>query len=151
MIAYRMTHEKYIHDLSGYGAYLYGGRWSLKGQYVLYAAEHKSLSYLEYLVHQFERDTWPKYLHLATIEINEEVEELQVAELPAGWNHLEYHIESQMVTTIHFKNNLGLKVPSVIVPGEFNIILNPLHTKYSSAVKTVKTEAVSFDERFRKN
>jgi len=39
-----------------------------------------------------------------------------------------------------------MKVPSVIVPNDFNYLLNPLHPK-ASQVKLVNQQPFSFDER----
>lgn len=153
MIVYRMAHRKFINDLSGYGAYLLGGRWSLKGLYALYTAEHKSLAYLEYLVHQFERDTWPKNIHIATLRVKtpESIVTVNRENLPPNWNNLEYHVESQLVASRYFNQQaLGIKVPSVIVPGESNFVFNPLHKNFHSCLEILETEAVEFDKRFQK-
>jgi RES domain-containing protein len=43
-----------------------------------------------------------------------------------------------------------LKVPSAVVPGEYNFLLNPNH-KYFQKVKILNIESFTFDERlFRK-
>lgn len=151
MIVYRIARKKFIEDLSGYGAYLYGARWSLPGVYALYTAEHKSLAYLEYLVHQFERDTWPKDLYLATLKVvtPEDILEVPHDELPPNWNQLEYHIECQLIAKRYFKQvALGVKVPSVIVPGEFNFIFNPRFADFHSRVKILDMEKLEIDKRF---
>jgi RES domain-containing protein len=48
---YRITTCEYANDLSGEGAYLYGGRWNSKGVRLLYTAEHGALAMLEALAH----------------------------------------------------------------------------------------------------
>ncbi len=56
MTIYRLVRSEYHDDLSGYGAFLYGGRWNSKGQYAVYAAEHISLAVLEIVVN-YDRTT----------------------------------------------------------------------------------------------
>jgi RES domain-containing protein len=41
---------------------------------------------------------------------------------------------------------VALRVPSVIVPGEFNYLLNPAHPQFAS-VKIGKSEPFLFDPR----
>lgn len=48
---YRITTCDHIHDLSGEGAYLHGGRWNSKGTHILYTAESMALSMMEALAH----------------------------------------------------------------------------------------------------
>ncbi|HUN03492.1 MAG TPA: RES family NAD+ phosphorylase, partial [Niabella sp.] len=50
MIVYRLANSEYKDDLSGYGSFLYGGRWNSRGLYALYATEHISLAVLEIVV-----------------------------------------------------------------------------------------------------
>jgi RES domain-containing protein len=45
--------------------------------------------------------------------------------------------------------HLALKVPSVLVPDNYNIILNPLHPLFAK-VKVVAVSNVSFDQRLIK-
>lgn len=47
------------------------------------------------------------------------------------------------------KEHLALKVPSVIIPDEFNIILNPLHPDIHKC-KIISSEDFVFDERILK-
>ncbi len=46
---YRVAKKKFVRDLSGEGARLYGGRWNRKGSSMLYFSEHLSLCVLELL------------------------------------------------------------------------------------------------------
>ncbi len=91
MKIYRIAQEPFIRDLSGKGSYLYGGRWTTKGTYALYTAATPSLAYLEYVVHQFERDFWPTNLEIATIEVDErKLMRVSASYLPEGWNQLSH-------------------------------------------------------------
>src|SRR4249920_1740719 len=47
MIFYRCTRKKWARDLSGEGAFLYGGRWNNPGTRLVYAAENNVLAAFE--------------------------------------------------------------------------------------------------------
>jgi len=52
MLVYRIVKSlSHADDISGIGAYKYGGRWNNKGIFMLYASMNSSLAYLENLVH----------------------------------------------------------------------------------------------------
>jgi len=151
VIVYRIAQRPYIEDLSGTGAFLYGGRWNLKGVHALYTASSMSLAYLEFLVHQFERDTWPGDMYISEIEIksSQKINSLSPEKLPVNWKDLKYHGETQQVCQQYFSTGImGISVPSVIVPREFNIILNPLHPEYQSSIKISQIEPLEIDKRF---
>lgn len=149
---YRIAQTAYIPDLSSYGAYLYGGRWNLPGTYALYLASHRSLAYMEFLVHQFSREIWPGDLMLASIRIRNErlVTELTSVTLPANWASMKYDVEVQRTTTRLFNPLvLGIKVPSVVVPGEFNYVLNPKYPGFEKEVFIEGMEPADFDKRLK--
>jgi len=50
MVLYRITSKAYVRDLSGTGAFLYGGRWNKKGIRMLYTSGSLSLAALEIVV-----------------------------------------------------------------------------------------------------
>ncbi len=151
MIVYRIAQDEFIRDLSGYGAYLFGGRWSLKGYHALYTASFRSLAYLEYIVHQFGKPNWPAHLKIATIVFDSaSLVDLKPHELPPDWHQLTYTYECQKVAPLHFDPEIiGIAVPSVIVKDERNIILNPLCDGYDQKVKILHVEDLEIDQRFR--
>tara|TARA_Y100001972_G_scaffold127745_1_gene185634 strand:+ start:18224 stop:18688 length:465 start_codon:yes stop_codon:yes gene_type:complete len=151
MTVFRIAQKQYIDDLSGTGAYLYGGRWNLKGTRVPYTASSMSLAYLEFLVHQFERDSWPQNMWVSEIEIKapDSIIELVQEELPPTWKDIKYHGETQQITQKYFSQDIiGIKVPSVIAPREFNVLLNPSYKKFQSDVNIQFKEPLELDKRF---
>jgi len=151
VIVYRIAKSKYIKDLSGYGSYLFGGRWTLQGIHALYTASSRSLAYLEFLVHQLDRDTWPTNIEISSLDVaaHEEIIQPNVEELPHNWHDLEYHADIQVLGGNYFRNGqLGLIVPSAIVPDETNLILNPQHPDYGEVVTIRSVESLRLDERF---
>jgi RES domain-containing protein len=150
MIVYRISSCKYIDDLSGLGAALYGGRWNSEGVYVLYTAGGPSLAMLESLVH-FGGRVVGDFCQIA-IEVPEDsIIELQQKDLPDTWR------ESPPPDILKTFGNkfvaeqqyLMLKVPSVLVPDESNYLLNPAHPHFKQVRILVKSK-VRFDERLFK-
>lgn len=151
MYLYRISKQKYINDLSGIGAKTVGGRWNPKGVAVLYTSTSIALSTLECLAH-FPVAYFPNDMALATFEIPEElIIALDIKKLPKDWNKIPSPISLHRITSrwIDEDTSLGLRVPSIIVPQEFNIIINPLSLQFSK-LKLVKTESFSFDSRILK-
>jgi RES domain-containing protein len=122
------------------GAMVAGGRWNPIGVPMLYTAEHLSLACLEVLVHldkgQLPRDyVWSR------------------TELPGCPALLTQSIPPSVVSCqeageawITSANQLAIRVPSVIMPEEFNVLLNPLHTEYTSLVWS-EPRLFNFDPR----
>ena len=86
MEVFRLARYARRHDLSGYGAYLYGGRWNLPGRALLYTAGQRALALLETLVHLPVQDL-PDDMHLLTLEVPDDAsrEVVALADLPADW------------------------------------------------------------------
>ena len=148
MEVFRLASAKYSNDLSGTGARLHGGRWNQKGQAVLYTAGSRALAMVEVLVH-LTNAFLPLNYQLITIYIpDDSVIELPQKSLPKDWKSIEPSESTKKLTTKWLSANeyLTLKVPSVVVQGEFNYLVNPLHFDFSK-IKILKIEAFSFDER----
>ena len=119
-------------DLSGGGAQATGGRWNKKDHAVLYTSATRALACLETLVH-LNASGLPLNRYLVEITIPEPVwtaaqRETQ-ASLPVGWD-----AEPAGLTSIGFgtewilgKGSALLVLPSVIVPEDFNVLVNPAH------------------------
>ena len=151
MYLYRISKQKYINDLSGIGAKTVGGRWNSKGVAVLYTSTSIALSTLECLAH-FPVAYFPNDMSLATLEIPDElVVDLEAKKLPKDWNKIPGPLSLHRITSkwIEEDTSLGLRVPSIIVPQEYNIIINPLSSEFSK-LKLIKTEPFSFDIRILK-
>ena len=119
-------------DLSGSGAKATGGRWNRVDHAVLYGSATRALACLETIVH----------LNAGGLPLNRYLVELRVpapvwsaarretpASLPVGWD-----AEPASLTSIDFgtawisgRSSALLILPSVIVPEEFNVLINPAH------------------------
>ena len=138
----------------GEGDYLYGGRWSSPGTRLSYASEHQSLAMLEYFVH-VDKDDPPTDLVLAIAEIPDELtrKKLNVADLPANWREPAAPVQLARIGDEFARRgeNCLLLLPSVLVPGENNCLLNPAHPDYARIVLR-DPEPLSYDPRmFRRH
>lgn len=149
MIVCRLSKEKYRNDLSGKGAEIAGGRWNSKSTAVIYTSESRALCTAEIAVHT-PIGIIPENYYLAEIEIPDEIEieEISISRLPADWNQFPHSHATQKTGNQFISDNksLVLKVPSAVVQGDFNYLINPRHADFSK-VKIKRTESFSFDER----
>ncbi len=152
MILYRLSKKKYSRDLSGKGAEKAGGRWNSKGFAMVYTSESRSLCTAEIAVHS-PLGNIPSDYFLSTIEFPDTADMLEIKEagLPKDWKTIPHSNSTQLLGDSFLTDNkfLVMKVPSVVVQGDFNYLLNPAH-KLFSKVKIKKTEAFEFDERLFK-
>lgn len=150
MLVYRIDHvSRQDNALTGIGAERYGGRWNAVGEKAVYCAAHRSLALLEVLAHVRQQSLFPIDRVMLSIALpTEELDVLDVSSLPKGWNDLTSYQFSASVFAKHClaNNKIGLKVPSAIVPEEFNVILNPLHADFAQ-VKVVDKKLIEWDER----
>ena len=152
MIVYRITKEEHS-DPDGMGGLFVSGRWHKKGNPVIYTSEHASLAAWEKLVYVASFENLPDDLLLIKIEIPDSTEIQTVPEkiLVPGWNEFPFSSETVDFGTsfLRGKKHLALKVSSVIIPDEFNVILNPLHPDIQKC-RIIGTEPFVFDGRVLK-
>jgi RES domain-containing protein len=149
MKVFRLSRRKFSLELNGKGAAKFGNRWNSKGVEVLYTAESRALAMAEVAVH-LTVATLPKDYMMMTIEIPNSVaiEELKLSELKDGWNNFPHIKDTQKIGDLFIDNNNTciLKVPSAVVKGDFNYLINPYHADF----RKIKIEDVSefpFDKR----
>lgn len=152
MIVYRLANRKYSNDLSGIGAEIAGGRWNFKGTRILYTADSRALCMAEIAVHT-PIGVMPKDYFLISIEVPDYSRIIQInsKDLPKDWRKFPYSRITQDLGNnfIGKKEVLYIKVPSAVVLGDFNILINPAHSDFDK-VKIIKTESFDFDERLFK-
>lgn len=149
MKVYRVSKTKYANDLSGEGSRLFGGRWNEKMAPCIYTSESRALAILEYSVN-VHIDEIPRALSLITLEIwNEGVYEAEEAKLPGNWKSPSATFETKRFGTNLLKNSeiSTIKIPSTVVPEEFNYILNPIHFK--GKIKIVEIRDFIYDIRLK--
>jgi RES domain-containing protein len=129
MLVYRVGKTKHANDLSGEGAKINGGRWNHKCISCLYTSESRALSLLEYTVN-VNVDEIPRALSISTIEIpDSDILIINEDSLPGNWKKVPAHTSTQDFGSnlIRTSKKAVLRIPSSVIPEEFNYILNPLH------------------------
>lgn len=130
MKVYRLGRKKYPDHLSGRGAAMASNRWNSKGVEMVYTAENRALALAEVSVH-FSVGTLPSGYVMIEIHIPDELEiaVINPDELPEDWNSFP-HIKATRElgdAFIYKKEKVACKVPSAVVKGEYNILINPNH------------------------
>ena len=151
MNVYRISKKAHINDLTGIGAGLYGGRWNPNGINLVYTSSSIALASLEYLVHNYHLLSTAE-ICLAKIKIGtpKPILELKTKELPLDWNLPMKILQATQEIGKEFylkRNDYILKVPSAVVPLEFNLLLNPLHKHHSSTKVVEIIDPFFFDQR----
>ncbi len=152
MEVYRLSKLKYAKTLSGYGAALFGNRWNSKGVEVIYTAESRALAMAEVAVH-LTVATLPKNFMMMEITIPDRIKVIDVdpALLKPNWNEFPHHMHTQQIGDEFVQSNAGLllRVPSAVVQGDFNYVINPSHKDFSKVEITTVSE-FPFDKRIFK-
>jgi len=153
MKVFRLAKGKYKNDLSGIGSEKYGGRWNNKGTRIVYTAESRSLAVLELAVH-VAFNILPKNYFIIEIEIPEnEIKELDIKLLKRkDWkSHPPIELTQSLGDTfIKEQNSLCLKVPSAIVEGDYNYLINPARPDFNK-IKIIGSSVFEFDDRLLKS
>lgn len=136
-------------DLSGRGAELYRGRWNEKGTPMVYASTSRALACLETSAHLTAGVPLPLNRYL--VEISFPVASWLAAErapLTVGWDAIpEGRVSISWGTDWAARcRSLLAIVPSVIVPEEENVLINPRHPDIG-LVKAEKIRKWQYDAR----
>ncbi len=148
MIVYRLASAKYCRDLSGKGAELIGGRWNSKGTAMLYTSSSRALCLAEVAVHLSLNNIPLDYCMVAIQLPDTQVKTLLPNELPSGWSAFPYINNTQKIgdSFIESHESLILQVPSAIVDGDMNYLINPVHQAFGE-IKIVEVVPFRFDTR----
>jgi RES domain-containing protein len=137
-------------DLSGAGAMRSGGRWNSPNQPMVYASSSIALAVLETLSY-IGKDALPFDRFLVRIDIPDDVWDRRTAPkfLPAGWDAIPAGLTSRRYGDKWRKSERSvlLVVPSVIIPDEQNILINPVHPE-AARISATTVKRWVFDPRF---
>ncbi len=149
MKVFRLAKRAYADDLSGKGAEKAGARWNSKGTAMLYTSQLRALCVVEIAVH-LPIGNIPSVYSMVEIEIPGELETEVVSEeiLYEGWNSLPHSQFTQNIGDKFILQNkfLILRVPSAVVKGDCNYLINPGHKDFNR-IEIVNISPFSFDER----
>lgn len=125
-------------DLSGAGAKSTGGRWNPVGMAATYCSESIALAVHETVVH-LRSGGLPLNRYLVRIDVPDDVWAARhVLAPPVGWDALPAGMISVQAGEAWLMSNASalLVVPSVIVPEESNVLINPLNPDAARIVAT---------------
>ena len=149
MEVFRLSKAKYSEDLSGRGAELYGGRWNSKGFPMLYTSANRALCMAEIAVHA-PLGLVPVGYMLMTISIpaSIKIKRLSKSALGKNWKDFQFTQSTQKIGDDFIKDGKFaiLEVPSAVVEGDSNFLINPRH-KDARKIKLKEAVPFSFDER----
>lgn len=148
MEVFRISRESFSKKLVASGR---ANRWNLDDQFVIYSGSSRSLSSLELIVHQNSVSPVFKYKVMIISIADEESLFTPVLQkyLPKNWRSMMHYPQLQQIGSDWYKNNtsLVLKVPSAVIPKEYNYLINSQHPDFSQKVSLVRTEDYFWDER----
>lgn len=147
MQVWRITDERYADDpLSGEGARRYGGRFNSRGSAIVYTSSTLSLAVLEVVVQRGIVERLDSLVYCSA-----RIPEGTLGprpDLPEDWNARPPRAASQHVGDrfVRGKSHLAMPVPSVVLPPEDNILINPAHPQFGE-VEVSETEPLPIDPR----
>jgi len=126
----RTKHARAAFD--GEGARRFGGRWNSPGTAVVYTAGSTSLAVLELLVHLDAVDALKGYCLFRAAFDETLVERIESHALPRGWADAVPRTEVRAFGDqwVEEGRSAVLRVPSAVVPHEWNYLLNPRHDNF---------------------
>jgi len=151
MEVFRISQEAFASKLSATGS---ANRWNIKGQYVIYTGSSRSLSTLELIVHIGSVIPTVNYkvMVISIEDIDRLFKQINIASLPSNWRSLSAYPDLQKIGYDWYSNqeSLVLKVPSAVIPNEFNYIINTEHPDFKKNVILAREEDYYWDDRLFK-
>lgn len=152
MIVYRLLKRKYSYKLDGKGASKFNNRWNSKGTEIIYTSESRALALAEVSVH-LSISALPGGYVMIEIDIPDDLSIMTISEneLDENWNGFPHSSETMKIgdSFIDKQESLSLRVPSAVVKGDNNILINPHHKEFES-VKIKCVTDFPIDERLFK-
>ncbi|TAE24768.1 MAG: RES domain-containing protein [Cytophagales bacterium] len=148
MDVYRIAKARYANALVASGG---AARWNERGQFVFYTASSRSLACLENIVHRSGEGLQDDFRTMV-IQIPDlvPIETLALDSLPSNWHQPDQYGLCQTPGSewLRSMRSAVLRVPSTIVPQEWNYLLNPAHPSFRE-IELVRTEPFLFDARLK--
>jgi RES domain-containing protein len=148
MLVWRLFRKRFLSTaFTGAGGMYAASRWNHLEIPMVYTATSRALAALEFFVN-LEQNEAPDDLVMAEAAVSDEfIETLDLKELPRNWRSLDNQrcrdIGSEWAASLR---SLALKVPSVVVDGDWNALLNPKHPQFAK-VAIGSAKPFRFDER----
>lgn len=154
MRVFRIERQKYLNEiLQGRGAALSSGnRWNSQNTSMIYTSVSRSLAILEVLSHVDLFNDLPSDRLLVELDISDDfkIQQLNIDQLPRNWNAYPAINATRLMGDefIRFSTRQILQVPSSLVDGEFNYLINPNLIDHSK-IKIINAQSLKL-ERWRR-
>ena len=148
MEVFKICKEEYSGSLKSSGS---ANRWNLRGQNVIYTGSTRSLSTLELVVRRSSIAPVNNY-KVMVISIADDdylFKQIHINELVENWRTLTAYSTLQEIGSKWYisQGSLILKVPSAVIPYEYNYIINSEHPDFTKCVRKVRVEDYFWDKR----
>jgi RES domain-containing protein len=132
---------------TGVGGLYAARRWNHLGTEMVYTSTSRALAALEFFVN-LQPNEAPNDLLMAEASVSDvSVEAMKLDVLPRNWRSLDNQrcrdLGSEWARSLR---SVALKVPSAVVDGDWNILLNPKHPNFIK-VKIGAAKPFRFDDR----
>jgi len=149
MLVYRILLTKYSDKLTASGR---AARWNPNDVGLIYTASSRSLACLENVVHRSQAEL-TLIFNIMTIDCPDgiEIKKINTNDLPHDWTDYDQMYLTQGIGARWIRENSSaiLEVPSSVVDGEINYLLNPAHADFK-LINIVKNELFVFDKRIKR-
>lgn len=147
---YRIVSPRWAHDaISGEGARKFGGRWNSPGRLMTYLGGSRALAALELLVHLPSPLSRAKSFRMIEVKIPIKlIANYPLSALPDDWRESPAPSSTTVIGDdwLEVFGQLAMRVPSVLIPEETNILLNPNHPDFKKVI-CGDVRGFSFDKR----
>jgi len=148
MEVFRIAKETFSKKLTASGR---SNRWNFDDEFVIYTGCSRSLSTLELIVHANAVSPAFSYKVMIISIADEEnlFTHILQANLPKDWRNMTAYPSLQQLGSAWYQGNqsLVLKVPSAVIPKEYNYLVNFNHPDFKKKVSLVRTKDYFWDER----
>lgn len=148
MEVFRISKVDYANKLSSSGS---ANRWNYDGQNVIYTGLSRSLSTLELIVHKGSVKPKVEYkvMVISIADYDHLLRQILISDLPTNWRNLSAYSDLQKIGSDWYENQetLILKIPSAVIPNEYNFVINTEHPDFLDNVALIRTENYFWDIR----
>ena len=130
---------------SGNGGWYASARWHTAGHPVVYTAQSLSLAALEILVRLKQTNDIQPF-NAYSVEVPDPLI-LKPDSYPARWKNRLAVSRAFGDAWLEAKTTPAMLVPTIITPGEWNVLINPLHPQISPTWIVSGPDAYTFDAR----
>ena len=146
MILWRISNHAV---LDGGGGLKASGRWHTRGRRIVYCSPNPATALLEVLVHaEIDIEDIPSTLRYLEIEVPDSLssETMDMEAMGKNWRASTDVSRRAGDEWLRSGRSALVRVPSVVVPATWNVLLNPQHTE-SAQARIVRTHQHRIDAR----